>query len=48
MEAAQKTKYLPGMKAGTGSQEQGCPIAELQTKELGQPKSFPTKVWFDR
>ena len=44
VEAAPKTRFLPGTKADTGSQEQGCPLAELQTRKPGQPKSLLTEV----
>lgn len=35
VETVQEIRHPPGMKAGTGPQEQGCPVAELQTRGQG-------------
>lgn len=40
MEIAQKTRYLAGMKVGTGSQQQGCLVAELQMGIYGNLRLF--------
>lgn len=40
MEVAQKTRYLTGMKVGTGSQLQGCLVAELQMGIYGNLSLF--------